>query len=357
MRWASIVATVVFVLTVVSSPAIASAAPALVGQTAVDPDRVVLDVTVQADGNATWVIEHRVRLENDNQTAAFEEVATDVRRNESDYISQFRSQMAPTVASASNATGREMALENVSVSAEQRALPQTYGVLSYRFAWSNFAAVSDQRLDVGAAIAGLFLDSDTVLRVSFPDGYNASAVEPAPDEASASGVVWRGPREFGAAEPSLTLAPAADGSADGSGVAGGSVWLWATLLGLLSVGAYLLWRRRGATPAPTADAGGSGDAGTTTATDAADAAEPAGEPDRPPMELLSNEEQVQRVLTDHGGRLKQQELAGELDWTDAKTSQVISDMREAGAVETFRLGRENVVTFPDEGLGEDIGPD
>jgi uncharacterized membrane protein len=356
MRRAAIVIGLLLALTVGLTPVTAGPTPALVGQTAVDADRVVLDVMVQSGGDAAWLIEHRVRLETDNQTAAFEDVATDIRRNKSDYATQFRAQMAPTVASASNATGREMTLENVSVSAEQRALPQTYGVVSYRFAWSNFAAVSDKRLNVGAAIAGLFLDSDTVLRVSFPDGYNVSAVEPTPDEASASGVVWRGPREFGAAEPSLTLAPAAGESADGSGVAGGSIWVWAALLGLLAVGAYLLWRRRGGTPAPTAHSEGSESAATTATEDAGDA-EPAGEPDRPPMELLSNEEQVQRVLTDNGGRLKQKELAGELDWTDAKTSQVITDMREAGEVETFRLGRENVVTFPDEGLGEDIGPD
>ena len=29
-------------------------------------------------------------------------------------------------------------------------------------------------------------------------------------------------------------------------------------------------------------------------------------------------------------------------------------MREAGAVETFRLGRENVVTLPDQGLDDEI---
>jgi hypothetical protein len=67
----------------------------------------------------------------------------------------------------------------------------------------------------------------------------------------------------------------------------------------------------------------------------------------PPAELLSNEEQVLQLLESNGGRLKQQQVAGELDWTDAKTSQVIGGLREEDKVETFRIGRENVVTLPD----------
>jgi uncharacterized membrane protein len=67
----------------------------------------------------------------------------------------------------------------------------------------------------------------------------------------------------------------------------------------------------------------------------------------PPAGLLSNEEQVLQLLESNGGRLKQQQVAGELDWTDAKTSQVIGGLRDEDKVETFRIGRENVVTLPD----------
>ena len=66
----------------------------------------------------------------------------------------------------------------------------------------------------------------------------------------------------------------------------------------------------------------------------------------PPEALLSNEEQVLKLLRDNGGRIKQQRVASELDWTAAKTSQVIGGLREDGDLETFRIGRENVVTLP-----------
>jgi len=86
--------------------------------------------------------------------------------------------------------------------------------------------------------------------------------------------------------------------------------------------------------------GGDGDSSDASAAGAAAAAED------PPEELLSNEEQVIQLLEANGGRIKQQRVASELEWTDAKTSQVIGGLREDEAVETFRFGRENVVTLP-----------
>jgi hypothetical protein len=70
----------------------------------------------------------------------------------------------------------------------------------------------------------------------------------------------------------------------------------------------------------------------------------------PPMELLSNEEKVLRLVEDNGGRIKQKEVAEDLDWTAAKTSQVVSDLRDNEKLESFRLGRENVLTLPDVDL-------
>ena len=49
--------------------------------------------------------------------------------------------------------------------------------------------------------------------------------------------------------------------------------------------------------------------------------------------------------------MKQQEVAQTLDWTDAKTSQVVRKMREEGDLDAFRLGRENVLVLPDEEFG------
>jgi uncharacterized membrane protein len=47
--------------------------------------------------------------------------------------------------------------------------------------------------------------------------------------------------------------------------------------------------------------------------------------------------------------VKQQEIVSGLEWTEAKTSQVVNAMHEDGRIEKFRIGRENVVKLPEEG--------
>jgi hypothetical protein len=45
--------------------------------------------------------------------------------------------------------------------------------------------------------------------------------------------------------------------------------------------------------------------------------------------------------------MKQKRVAEELDWTAAKTSQVVTGLRDEGDLDGFRLGRENVLSLPD----------
>jgi uncharacterized membrane protein len=91
------------------------------------------------------------------------------------------------------------------------------------------------------------------------------------------------------------------------------------------------------------------DAPDATEADATAAAGAAGAADAAADELLSNEERVERLLERNGGRVKQQEIVSGLEWTEAKTSQVVNAMHEDGRIEKFRIGRENVVKLPEEG--------
>jgi uncharacterized membrane protein len=331
--------------------------------TELQPDDVLIEVQLAADGSATWRVEYRVRLDDENVTAAFESLRTDVRRNESDFARPFTDRMRATVADAENATGREMAVENVSVSAERRQIPQEYGVVTYQFRWVGFAETDGSAVVAGDALSGFFLDNQTSLLVSWPDGYDLQTVSPEPTERRAQSVVWVGPTDFATGEPTLVVSTAAGGDGadtattapgDGSGSGG----LPPTLLGLALVAAavgavgVVYYRSRGRPAGATdghseAGAHGRDDAGETPAEDRE--SEPAAAPSEPPEELLSNEERVLRLVRQRGGRMKQQEVAAALDWTDAKTSQVVRQMREEGQLEAFRLGRENVLSLPDEG--------
>ncbi|MFB6250866.1 MAG: hypothetical protein ABEI27_04120 [Halobellus sp.] len=386
----------------------ASAQPTdTVAQTGINPDDVSMRIELRPNGDAVWAIDYRVQLDSNETTDAFLSLREDIGANESRYTSQFRNRMASTAATAENATGREMTIRNVSVTATRQQLPQDYGVVTYTFVWTNFSVVDSGTLRAGDALAGLFLDSETSLQFAWPEGYALESVQPEPTDTRRGSriVVWGGPLEFGPSEPSLTVseeaAPATAGSAPtttpaDAGLLGSSPGLVVALVLALIVavaGGYLYWRRdRSPAPGIVATRGGpeaaaaastvgnadspdasedepaatSGDSGETPATtagsavatdsEAADADEDdstaASGPDTLPWEneLLSNQERVLALVEHKGGRMKQQEVAQTLDWTDAKTSQVVRKMRDAGELDAFRLGRENVLVLPDEGL-------
>ena len=344
----------------------------------VAPDDVLIEATVQPDGDAVWETQYRVRLATDDEEQAFEELRADVESNQSAYTDRFGERMRATADAAENATGREMTVTNVTVTAERSELPQTYGVLTYRFEWSNFAAVDGDRLLVGDAVDALFLDDSTSLIISWEDGYRLGEVSPSPTETRDGAVVWEGPVDFTEGEPRVTVEPA--------GRSLGTLLLGA--LGLLAAVVAVVGYRRRSAGAPAADgvapasatesepvaggdseasagAGAAGDApgagaGATIADSDAEAHEPESDSDddgdsAAPVDedLLSNEEQVLRLIEDNGGRMKQKRVAEELDWTAAKTSQVVTGLRDDDDLDGFRLGRENVLSLPEY----DAGPD
>lgn len=363
----------------------------------VDPDDVLINVGVEPNGDAIWEIQYRVRLATDDEEQAFEELRADIDDDPEAYTDRFRERMVATADAAETATGREMRVTDTTVTAERRELPQSYGVVTYQFRWHGFAAVDDDRLVIGDAIDGMFLDGASSLILSWPDGYEVVDVSPSPAETRDAAVVWTGPIDFTGGEPRLTVEP--------EGISG----LSAVLVGiglLVAVGGAVAYRRRrdgssaaaddGATtavessgstgqPDDPAASGGTADTDPVNGRDtsgvdteeATDSGQPAdvGQPtdtERPSdaggstgdgpeagsagagagsasvdEALLSNEEQVLRLIEANGGRMKQKQVVEELDWTAAKTSQVVTGLRDDGELDGFRLGRENVLSLPD----------
>nr|WP_276278404.1 hypothetical protein [Halomicroarcula sp. SYNS111] len=70
------------------------------------------------------------------------------------------------------------------------------------------------------------------------------------------------------------------------------------------------------------------------------------------VELLSDEERVERLLEQNGGRMKQARIVKETGWSNAKVSQLLSSMDEEGRIDKLRIGRENLISFPDEDIGD-----
>jgi hypothetical protein len=354
---------------------VAPAASASTPETAVglpqefDPDSVSLTAGLQADGDADWSFTYRMRLETDNETAAFESRQEDIQTNRSTYVDRFRQRIESTVAAAENTTGREMAVSNVSVSTRVNSLNQdSLGVVTYSFAWEGFAATEGDRILAGDALEGFYLDNETSLTISWPNGYQLDSVDPQTEQPRDDAVLWSGPLDFGSGQPSAVVSQADQSTTTTTAAptdtdeAGGDGVLFRMLVGgvlallVLGGGAYLYWRREGGegpAPARTTSGDDGGSAGGAQAAGAATAAGAGGDAtaEEPPEELLSNEERVKRFLESQGGRAKQQAVVDEMGWTEAKTSQVVKEMRENDNLESFRIGRENVLKLPE---AEDI---
>ena len=308
-------------------------------------DTVVTRVDLDRDGDAHWRVEYRYELTDEAARRAFARA----RANVSNPPGVFVDRMRRAVSQAGQETGRSMDVQNGSVRVHRSVPSGRFGVVSYRFTWTNFAATPEaNRYVVGDAIGGLRLGANESLWIEWPDDFERASVTPGPDASQDHAVRWTGPLRFRTEDPTVALD--ATGASTGDPpvlVAGG-----AALALVIAAGWYghRRWRGESSTlGANTADAettapthadgdGGDGRAGAT----------PDEASEGPPEELLTDEERVLRLLEAEGGRMKQQDLIAAVDWSRTKASDVVNEMHEAERIEVYRLGRENVLALPGE---------
>lgn len=313
----------------------------------IDADSVLLSADIRADGDANWRVVYRLELDSDDREAAFEELREDIEADPGAYLDPFENRIRETVETAQVATDREMTATDFGVEVEREQQPQaTFGVVTFEYEWAGFAAVDGDVIRAGDAVDRLFLDGDQRLSLSWPQSHQLESSSPTPSVTEQQRVVWRGPLDFDAGQPRIVLTPVDDGFSL-VWLIGGGLAVALVLLGLS------LWRDRlpipgtERPPAPTSTTAEQGDEASSSAGTAATEEET-----QPPPELLSNEEQLLRLVQENGGRMKQKAAAEELDWSAAKTSQVVGSLREDEEIESFRLGRENVLTLPDVDITE-----
>jgi uncharacterized membrane protein len=331
------------------------------------PMRTNVVISLSANGSARWTVSLRYPLATENETAAFETFATDFENRESDVGLDvaFFERLAAT---SSNATGREMEITDPTY---EGTVTNGTGVLSVSFTWTNFLTPTEGGYELRGAV---MMPGDRTwlsslgdrqrLRVETPPGYRVVSTEYGLDNGS---VVIDGPGTLD--EPlTVTYQETAQPESDVP---------WSLLLGAgvvvaVAVAALYLRRRptggRAADESPTTGDGGSpADEGAASTTgeppdatpddappeptpDATEPEEPEPEEPEPDVDvsLLSDEERVEYLLEENGGRMKQAQIVRETGWSDAKVSQLLSSMAEEGRVEKLRLGRENLISLPDE---------
>jgi hypothetical protein len=362
-------------------------------------DRVVAEHAAQADapsdtattefaialedsGDAVVRIHERRNLTTETERAAFRTLAERFEEGEltvgANAVRNASLAVEPTVE-------REMSTTEIQRSGSL-GTDNTTGTLTAEFRWENFARVEERRLYVDDALdteRGLWLPGltpDQTLTVRFPEGYGVRDASVSPDEGQ---LRWRGPATFDRQTLDATFVGingngsngngsngngtngngsngngtngngsngnGPDDSTDDSGQSDGGAnllpWLVAGLALVVAAAAVLArsgWRDRLAertdeTPTTTEQPPESGPASSASTQDEQTADE---------AELLSDEERVERLLEEHGGRVKQAEVVEQTDWSDAKVSQLLSSMEEEGRINKLRIGRENLITLP-----------
>jgi hypothetical protein len=340
-----------------------------------DADSVLIEIDLRENGDAVWRIEYQYTLESQNESEAFEDLQADIDANRSRYTGRFADRIRPSVRAAENDTGRPMGLSNVSVNTRRQAIPQgsNRGFVTYEFDWSNFSAANDTHLTAGDSIYGFYISPKTTLIVTWPDDYEPTGpIVPGPDDRSTGRAVWEGELDFASDEPTIAVADSdaladdqppsrsdterdtatGDSPSDQSGGVPTMLVVAALAVGLAGAGGAVAWRRRDTADVDDSDADGTAAADSPDSTATADSsADGDGVDEEIPPELLSDEERVRKALSEHGGRMKQQELADACDWHPSKTSKVVNDLKAEDTIEVFRLGRENIVSLPE--VGED----
>jgi hypothetical protein len=67
-----------------------------------------------------------------------------------------------------------------------------------------------------------------------------------------------------------------------------------------------------------------------------------------PPEFLSKDEQVRRLLEEHGGKMHQSDMVEETGWSKSTVSRVLARMEEEDEVVKIDIGKGNLVTMPEE---------
>ncbi len=345
-----------------------------------------LSVQLRADGDARWHVETRYPLTSANETEAFSRYGERFEDGEADqaldadtfeYLAQASSSVA----------GRQMTIQNVSRSA---TVTDETGVLRLTFTWTGFLSSDGDQLVLRDALRLpndrtwlATLGSNQRLVIETPPGYTINSTN-APVVQRSGSVVIEGPRTFETDGPLTIRYQPATGVAGYptelvAGIAVAVVVILAVVVRRRRVGGSLRGGDAGPespTEAGAASGDGEGpalgpestaqssapDAGSSapgtadgTAGSAADATGANGSAtdatdgdEHPDLSLLSDEERVEHLVERNGGRMRQADIVDETGWSDAKVSQLLSSMADEGRVEKLRLGRENLISLPEE---------
>ncbi|MDD4136889.1 MAG: ArsR family transcriptional regulator [Methanoregula sp.] len=274
-------------------------------------------ITLTSDGTALWKVEYRTPLITNEDLDGFENYS---RQMNTVYLPELRDLMQRSAAQAALGTSRAMAVNNFTGNALLQTSPTgKYGVVTYTFAWTNFAQTNDGLCVGDAFVGGMYLARDNILVIHYPQGYSVSSVEPVPDQ-TGDGLTWYGLRSFGPGQPRVTLTGTTFPLIP---VMGG------ILLVIIAIAGFVIYRRKKPVTVPDE------------IPEPEDVEEQVAPLSKADIESL--EEKIIQLLAAHNGEQFQSEIVRVLGMPKSTISTTLNDLHQRGIIQKVKKGRENLI--------------
>ncbi|MFQ3319314.1 MAG: hypothetical protein ACI8UR_001512 [Natronomonas sp.] len=212
-----------------------------------DPDRAVLAFELQEGGDARMFHITSFDLNESEGRERYEAFANNETKQaelRESVLEELRSQAE----NASEATGREMRIHNVSVVTYEK---ENYGRVEVRGDWDNLAYSDGRQVVVTEPFRSSY-EPDGRIAIHGPEGYQRTRTDPSPIRAQANSALWN-PRtvnftgfyaEFTNPDAETTTAATATATPSDSRFEGFGTFLRALLIALVPVALVLLAVRR-----------------------------------------------------------------------------------------------------------------
>lgn len=266
------------------------------------PDyKITYTINIKDDGAAVWNVEYRTVLASAEEIDSFENYTQQLQ---SVYLNEFKELMQNSVSEAAAATSREMTVKDFTANEAFQSTPTAkYGVIRYSFVWTNFAK-ADRNINIGDIfVGGLYLSKDDTLIIRYPYGYAVDQVAPQPDTIR-DGLVWYGPRTFGAGEPMILL------SINSFSWAPFVVVIFIALAGTL----FIYMRKIRGINVKDMEA-----------------------------DIRDLEESIVKLLKESGGALYQSEIGRKLNRPKSTVSSALNELNNKNIINKIKKGRENLI--------------
>jgi uncharacterized membrane protein len=300
---------------------------------------VLLPFTLVNPVHAQQYVQYKIEINSDN-SATWKINQTQASNASTINLQDYQTKITDVVSACANVTHRNMTIDTNSLFIQATYSSDNSNVTKYEyeFTWLNFSMVDGNLVNFGDvfALSDFFnrLFGNGMIEIDFSTSYAVRSAVPQEDSwvsgPSSIGLVWGGTDFFANANITLMEINSPTQTPQNNGGANWQAYVLTALSIALSVitFTFVFLRRRKRT-----DTGKANSAPTSPA-------------------LESEEEKLLNVLRLSGGSQLQAALTGQVRFSKAKTSQLLSALEQKGIVTRYKKGRDKIVILTEQRKGE-----